>query len=187
MAVWLPLTRIRLLHMRLPKDPKRVDQEEMKNIPFHGFYYTVCRSVGARTRLRDQHWPRVTISLFCFILSASLIVFYYWPDEFVRSPLGREQRPGSLIVFIQTLTDLPVWSILFSVAASSLLLIFFFRHEWMPWAHFINSIVMFIYSGSIWYGAFLAQGTYVVTAAFASFVVVVNFSLAISYAENPLK
>ncbi len=183
--VWPQLTRTLL--MRFPRDPKGIDPEQVKNIPLHGFYYSVCRSIGARTRLRDQHWPRVTQSFACFLLATVLIVFYYWPDEFVRSPQGREQRPGSLIVFIQTLTDIPIWSVLFGVASISLFLVFFFRHEWMQWAHFANFLVMFFYAGAIWYGAFVAQGTYVVTAAFATFVAVVNFSLAISYAERPLQ
>ncbi|ANA87265.1 hypothetical protein SEA_GIBBLES_30 [Gordonia phage Gibbles] len=128
---------------------------------------------------------RIAISYANVALMLLAALAYLVPNEFVRSPGRPERYSGSLLVFIENLTRFPIWSTLFFSCAAVLFVCLVWNKPNIWKAHWYNCVVGFAYAASLWYGGFVAPGTYVVFACFASYVVFVNYSLAVSYAERP--
>lgn len=139
----------------------------------------------ARKIINKSEKARLLMSYSGASLMAFASLVYLFPNEFVRSPSRPKQFSGSLLVFIENLTKFPIWSSLFAICAIALFYALIFNKAMIWRAHWLNCVVSFLYATSLWYGALIAPGTYIVLPAFASYLVISHYLLAISYVERP--
>lgn len=141
-------------------------------------------SIIANEAKRDK--TRLLKSISMMVLYLVLGFAYFWPDEFVRNPASLT-LPGrsSVIVYVENLTRFPIWGGAFLLGAVSLFVALTLWRKFLPSAHLICACTAMGYTASSWTTAVINPGTYIVTSAFATFVLVINLILMISYTAGP--
>lgn len=132
---------------------------------------------------------RMAATYACGALSAVLASAYTWPHEFVRRAPEVYVDPPSkgLVAYIEQLTVIPVWPIVFALSAFLIFSCALFIKQSLKWAHLIAAAFLVGYSAALWMTAIAAPGTFIVSAVLASFAAVMNLSLCDSYAGRPPK
>ena len=141
-------------------------------------------SIIANEAKRDR--TRLLKSISMMVLYLVLGFAYLWPDEFVRNPasLALSGR-SSVIVYVENLTRFPIWGAAFLLGATSLFAALTLWRKFLPSAHLICACIAMGYAASSWTTAVINPGTYIITAALATFVLVLNLILMISYTAGP--
>lgn len=132
---------------------------------------------------------RMVATCSCIGVSSVLAVAYNWPYEFVRRApeVYVTAPPKNLASYIERLTIVPVWPMVFGISALLLIYAFVFSKKFLPVAHVIFAAFMVGYASSLWITAIANPGTYIVSAVLASFPAAISFAMGISYKERPAK
>lgn len=112
-------------------------------------------------------------------------IAYFNPDELVRHP-DPAARGGkqSVLQYVEHLTRLPVWGILFLLTGITLLVAVARWWRFIPPAHLACACVMMGYTAASLTTALINEGTYVVTTIFAFFVAILNLMMMMSYTSS---
>lgn len=128
------------------------------------------------------------LSIVYAIGSMLLGVAYLYPDEFVRNPdPTKRTAPSSTVAFIESLTRVPIWGVLFVIVAVMLFACLLFKRarDFFPYAHLASTVVLTMYTIASYTTAVINPGTYVTQALFVGMLAFGALVLMINYASRP--
>lgn len=146
--------------------------------------------------LRKQARLRRVESVFSTVGFGFLGLAYLWPDEFVRNP-NAATASKNVLATIESLTAVPVWSVLFSVTAIFILVGLLPIHvsyggnkTWhsnalLPSAHLAGASVTVGYTIALLLTAALSPFTFITTAIFSTMIAGMQVTLMLGYSSAP--
>lgn len=147
-----------------------------------------------RALKRDARLRRVNSVATCLIF-VLLAIAYLYPDEFVRNPIvAKRSNAKSVTMFIESLTVIPVWSLIFLVAALFIVIGLlpamrlrtkqFIPSRLLPSAHLAAFVTLVGYFTALITTAYINPGTYITTAGFVFLIAVNQVTLMLGYSSR---
>lgn len=138
-------------------------------------------------RNRRARWWSSWVLAFVY---CGLGIAYMKPDEFVRNPdVTRRSSINSVIAFIENLTVVPVWGIMFLIAGVSLILALVIGRkradEHVIYPLLTGGVVFTMYAFASWSTAIISPHTYVTSAIMATGLGCISFVLMYNYSRKP--
>ena len=117
-------------------------------------------------------------------------IAYLFPDEFVRNPdPAKRTAKSSVVAFIENLTVVPVWGILFIITGITLMgaLLIGRRNadQFVPYPLLLGLVTFSMYSFASWSTTIINSGTYMVSSVLATGLTGVTGVLMYNYSRKP--